>query len=316
MEQTKLYTGYGDKGYTQTLSQKRISKADALIDLIGTLDEFSAAIGIAKTQTGKKDLRKDIEAIEKKMISVMGELAGGKVSVTEDCIRVVEEMTDRYDSGAICDFTQISSTPLSAQLNFARTVIRRAERIGAKVMQTGRIRPLTLVYINRMSDLLYAMARNAQADKAPQIEAEGAVVMQELTLNLAKEISLAVEMRAEQLGKRLVVAITDAGANLMLLHSMTGAYLASCQIAQDKAYTSVALKMPTQTALEESRGGSLDGLGITDRNRLCLLGGGAPLIAGGRIIGGVGVSGGTAEEDTAFAEFAALYLERRLSDCE
>ena len=63
--------------------------------------------------------------------------------------------------------------------------------------------------------------------------------------------------------------------------------------------------------MAESRGGKLDGLMVTDRNRVSLLGGGYPLIAGGRLIGGIGVSGGTAEEDTEFAHFGALYIERR-----
>ena len=118
---------------------------------------------------------------------------------------------------------------------------------------------------------------------------------------MAKEISLAVEKRAEETGKRVVIAILDDGANLMLLHSMPDSYIASRQIAQDKAYTAVALKMPTHVALEESRGGALDGLCATDSNRLMLLGGGEPLIINGRVAGGIGVSGGTAEEDTEFA---------------
>lgn len=316
MEQTKLYTGYGDRGYTQTIAQKRISKADFLIDLIGTLDEFCASLSIAKNQTGKKELRADLDAIQKKMSQIMGELAGGKISVTDECISTLEQMTDSYDAKAPETLISLGQNPLSAQLNFSRTVIRRAERIAAKVMQTGRIRALTMVYLNRMSDLMYAMTRYCENAPAQKDVSEKGTAMQELTLDFAKELSLAVEKRAEQLGKKVVVAIMDAGANLVLLHSMTGAYLASCQIAQDKAYTAVALKMPTQTALEESRGGTLDGLCVTDKNRLSLLGGGTPLIANGKIIGGIGVSGGTAEEDTGFAEFAALYLERRLSDCE
>ena len=123
---------------------------------------------------------------------------------------------------------------------------------------------------------------------------------------------MAVERRAESLGKKVVVAILDSGAKLMLLHAMKDSYIASVQIAQDKAYTAVALKMPSHIALKESRGGALDGLTPTDNNKLLLLGGGMPLTIKGRIVGGIGVSGGTAEEDTDFSEFGAMYLERRL----
>ncbi len=130
-----------------------------------------------------------------------------------------------------------------------------------------------------------------------------------LTLNLAKELSLAVERYAEAIGVKPVIAIVDSGANLMLLHATDDSYIASRKIAMDKAYTSASLKMPTITALRESRGGALDGL--TAGDGICLLGGGEPLTVGGRIIGAIGVSGGTAEQDTHLAEFAGEYLLRR-----
>ena len=159
------------------------------------------------------------------------------------------------------------------------------------------------------------MARYAQIEKKSPSKLIGAVSDEynHLTLDLAKEIALAVEKKAESMGKKVVIAILDGGANLMLLHSMNDAYIASSQIAQDKAYTAVSLKMPTHIALEESRGGNLDGLTPTDSNHLMLLGGGMPLIINGKVVGGLGVSGGTAKEDTDFAEFGAMYLERRLN---
>ena len=68
MSNSGLYTGFGDKGYTQTLKNKHIPKSDELINLLGTIDEFSAALGVAKAASYDKDLIKDIEAIQKKMI--------------------------------------------------------------------------------------------------------------------------------------------------------------------------------------------------------------------------------------------------------
>ena len=96
-----------------------------------------------------------------------------------------------------------------------------------------------------------------------------------MTIAMAKELAEAVEKAATILGVKVVVAIRDEGANLVLLHAMDDSYIASIQASQDKAYTAVALKMPTHIALDESRGGSLDGL--TNGNGILLLGGGYPL---------------------------------------
>lgn len=312
MSNSGLYTGFGDKGYTQTLKNKHIPKSDELINLLGTIDEFSAALGVAKAASFDKDLIKDIEAIQKKMIEVMGEIAGGEISVKEECVKTVERMTDSYAEEGFSEFTISGDNTVSANLNLARTIIRRGERIATKLNMSGRIRSLTLVYLNRLSDLVYAMAEHAKKDKKPvEINAKSDTIT-ELTLDLAKEISLAVEKRAESMGKKVVIAVLDGGANLMLLHAMKDSYIASVKIAQDKAYTSVALKMPSHVALKESRGGTLDGLVPTSSNGLLLLGGGMPLVINGKVVGALGVSGGTAEEDIAFSEFGAMYLERRL----
>ena len=98
---------------------------------------------------------------------------------------------------------------------------------------------------------------------------------EKMTIAMAKELAEAVEKAATILGVKVVVAIRDEGANLVLLHAMDDSYIASVQASQDKAYTAVALKMPTHIALDESRGGSLDGL--TNGNGILLLGGGYPL---------------------------------------
>lgn len=320
----KIYTGFGDKGYTRTMKNMRIPKSDSLIELLGNLDEFTAVLNISKTAVKDKKLFDDIEAVQKKIIEISGEIAGGKTSVTKDCISAIERMIDEYETltGGFRGFEVTDSNFASAQLNVARTVIRRAERSCVKVGQFGRIQSVTLVYLNRLSDLIYFFARYAQISGSKNMRMEAVnmanddtkiLSVEKLTLGLVKEIALAVERQAESMGLNVVIAILDEGANLMLLHSMDNAYIASCQIAQDKAYTAVSLKMSTQTALEESRGGALDGLTATTGNGLLLLGGGMPLRMNGKIVGGLGVSGGTAEEDIDFAQFGADYLERRLS---
>lgn len=129
-------------------------------------------------------------------------------------------------------------------------------------------------------------------------------------LALAKEMAHCIEQAAEALGVRAVIAITDEGGRLILMEAMDGSYIASITAAQEKAYTSVALKMPTHEALAASRGGALDGL--TNGNGILMLGGGYPVIYNGSVIGGIGVSGGTKEQDMSLARAGILYFEKRL----
>lgn len=309
-----LYSGFGDNGYTQTCNNRHIQKTDLIIELLGTLDEFTSVLGVAKTYACDKSLFSDIELVQKKLVSVMGEVAGAEQSVTADCISTVEKMCDKYCPESVSEFCLPGTNPLSAQLDVARTVMRRAERIAVKTYQLGRVSNSLLVYFNRLSDLIFAMARYSEKKTVKDFNMNITGVSQGLTLEFAKELSLAIEKRAQELGKNVVIAITDTGSNLVLLHSMDNAYIASSQIAQDKAYTSVALKMPTHIALIESRGGDLDGLSETSSNRISLLGGGYPLVLNGLLIGGLGVSGGTAKEDTDFARFGASYVERRFEN--
>ena len=161
MTDFKLYTGYGDRGYTQTITGRRVPKSDDIIHLLGTLDEFSANLGLAKAQCGDEALRRDIEAVQKKLVGIMGEIAGGEPSVTEECVRTAEEMTDRYQPHGLSAFTLPGENIVSAQLDVARTVVRRAERVAAKLGAMGRVKPQTLAYLNRLSDLIYAMAQYA-----------------------------------------------------------------------------------------------------------------------------------------------------------
>ena len=216
---------------------------------------------------------------------------------------MIDKYGDKFEG-----FKNTDENPVSAHLSLARAVCRRAERQAVKLNQQGRVKIHVLSWLNRMSDLLYAMSQYASRDFTKKTEA-GTYETGKMNLSLAKELSLATEKYAETMGVKPVIAICDAGANLVLLHAVDDSYIASRKIAMDKAYTSVSLKMPTITALKESRGGALDGL--TAGEGLCLLGGGEPLIAGGKVIGGIGVSGGTSEQDTNLAAFAAEYYKRR-----
>ncbi len=133
------------------------------------------------------------------------------------------------------------------------------------------------------------------------------VCVEDINLKKAKALIDAVEKAAQIMNLNVVVAVVNKGANLVALHAMDDSYIASIKAAQDKAYTSASLKMSTQRALEESRGGALDGL--SNGNGLLLLGGGEPLVKDGQLCGAIGVSGGSKEQDMMLARVAVKIFQ-------
>ena len=127
-----------------------------------------------------------------------------------------------------------------------------------------------------------------------------------LGLDLALELTAAARKKAEEIGVPMVIAVVDTGGNLIALKRMDDALLVSINIAANKAYTAVALKMPTHELAKAAQPGEpLFGIHTTDGCRIVIFGGGFPLKKGGEIVGGIGVSGGSVEEDMACA-MAAL----------
>ena len=155
--------------------------------------------------------------------------------------------------------------------------------------------------------------------KAPVIEISGSLkkekvsLTEKVTLNLkiSKEIAYCIEKAAEAMGINVVIAVVDCAGRLICLEAMDDSYIASIKAAQEKAFTAVALKMPTHIALKESRGGSLDG--YTNGNGILMLAGGTPVKYDGKIVGAVGVSGGTKDQDMLLSEIGTVYLEKRVN---
>jgi uncharacterized protein GlcG (DUF336 family) len=116
------------------------------------------------------------------------------------------------------------------------------------------------------------------------------------------------------MGVNAVVAIADEGRNLKLCECMYNSYLASRDVAINKSYTVVALKMSTAKLATLARpDGPLYGIQHTNGGRIVIFGGGDPLELGGRIIGGLGVSGGSAEQDTALSAYGKKVFEEYFS---
>jgi len=121
--------------------------------------------------------------------------------------------------------------------------------------------------------------------------------IKELSLEIVKEMAAAAEAKAASMNVPVVFAAVDAGANLMLMHRMENAFITSVDIAINKAFTSAALKIGTNEVTPNIQpGASLYGLQLTNNCRIITFGGGFPIIVDGKVVGAVGVSGGTVEE--------------------
>jgi len=130
-----------------------------------------------------------------------------------------------------------------------------------------------------------------------------------INLCMAKRLIAKVEEKAKEMGLSVVVAVSDSAGNPVAVECMDGSYLASYDIAVKKAYTVVALKMSTLTLKNLSQPGqSLYGIQFTNDGKLVIFGGGDPLIYNSNIIGGIGVSGGSEDQDVELSEYGAKCL--------
>ena len=127
----------------------------------------------------------------------------------------------------------------------------------------------------------------------------------DISLSLARKLIAKVEERASEMGVNAVVAVANNSGRTIAVECMDNSFLASFDIAVNKAFTCVALKMSTKKLSELAQpGASLYGIQFTNSGKIVIFGGGEPLEVGNSIIGAVGVSGGTEKQDTELATFA------------
>lgn len=312
---TKLYTRAGDAGHASTLTRLNIPKSSPIFDVLGTLDELGAQLGIAKRHAAI--VAPILEQLQQDIVAVSAELAGGKRYVDRDRVEQLERAIDAVTENADDKFRFVlaGSTVGGAALDVARTVARRAERCAVTASQTGGFTREMLAWLNRLSDLLYALARLCDHGASQMTVAAALATVMTVEGFCDKAIALcqAVRAYAAQQGVKIVTAVCDAGGNPVAMLRADDAYIASVDIAMNKAFTAVSLKMSTEELSRLAQpGGSLYGIQFTNNNRIVIFGGGVPLTADGAIVGGFGVSGGTAEQDTAFAEYAKEYYEKEL----
>ena len=131
-----------------------------------------------------------------------------------------------------------------------------------------------------------------------------------ITQSLTLKILEAVTNKAEELGIKINAAVVDEGANLKAFIRMDEAALLSSEIAQNKAYTAAAFGKPTHEWYPMIKDEPALLTGIVHTKKLVVFGGGIPLTVGGIIVGGIGVSGGTSEEDVLCAQAGLAVFEK------
>ena len=127
-----------------------------------------------------------------------------------------------------------------------------------------------------------------------------------VTLADAKRMIEAGEKKADEIGQPMNIAVADAGGNLVAHVRMDGAWIGSIDISQKKAYTSRAFDIATKDLAEHSQSGKqFFGIHASNDGKIMIFAGGVPLKKGGQVVGAVGVSGGSGDQDHAVAEAAA-----------
>lgn len=260
--------------------------------------------------------------------------------IQSENIEALEQLIDRCMAAipAVKGFVLPGQTKAASFLHQARTVARRAERRLVQLAEEAEIRPELLKYINRLSDALYAMSREedhrgkweqaiaeiskryqqamtntaqTQATQAKPVHPQGETAPALDFMSVHLLIKEAVQA-ARRIGVPVVISIVDAHGNLINTYRMPEALLVSVDLAPKKAYTAVAMKTAThQLNSAIQPGGDLYQIEISLAGNIVTFGGGYPLYLDGKIVGGLGISGGSVQEDMQIAEAALESFNRR-----
>lgn len=166
-----LYTRKGDKGTTKTFGcDQRISKSSIIAEALGTLDEANSFLGIVKVLANKKKIKigkvsfgQIVHECQNNLFIIQAEVAGAKKTISKDKVKEIENIVDTIEKTLppIKSFFISGGTKLTASFDFARTLARRAERrvVAVHDEKFVKVGSHSLAYLNRLSSLLYALAR-------------------------------------------------------------------------------------------------------------------------------------------------------------
>ena len=167
---TRIYTGGGDRGETSLGDGSRVSKLDCRIASFGTVDELNALIGVVLADGETGTFGEVLARVQNELFDVGADLSvpwgvSDRLRVDDEMIAGIERDCDRFnaDLAELRSFILPGGTETAARLHVARTVCRRAEREVLAAAEEVTLNPLVLIYLNRLSDLLFILARTANA---------------------------------------------------------------------------------------------------------------------------------------------------------
>jgi ATP:cob(I)alamin adenosyltransferase len=307
-----IYTKSGDSGETSLYGGTRITKDSLRVWCYGTVDEADGVLGVVHASTDVPKVKDIVRAIQRKLFVLNVELAADeskqkllKECITEDDISYLEGIIDEYTNefGKMTGFSIPGETVCSALLHVARTVIRRCERHVVALAKEEYVSKDVLKYINRLSDVLFVLGKIEVFEgfvKRVAGKISSVAGLKDKDGWFEERCSIlcrAAISESEKLGVPISIAIVDESGTLAYFHRMPGAVLVSVGIAQNKAYTSASIGLPTSELSElASPGGSLFGINTADP-KYVIFGGGFPLFQEGMLVGAFGISGASVEED-------------------
>ena len=172
MRITKVYTRAGDKGETSLVGGARVSKASLRVEAYGEVDELNSVIGLARARTQDQEISETLGMIQNDLFTLGADLASpSEIDVPRidaSFVERIEEWADRFleQTKPLREFILPGGSEAGATLHLARTVARRAERRVVALSENEQLNPETIAYLNRLSDLLFIIARvvNHRAD--------------------------------------------------------------------------------------------------------------------------------------------------------
>jgi cob(I)alamin adenosyltransferase len=167
---TRIYTRGGDAGETSLGDGSRVSKLDGRIEAFGAVDELNAAVGVVLADEVPPQLRPVLERVQNELFDLGADLSvpvgvEGRLRVEQPLVDRLEQDCDTFnaDLPELRSFVLPGGTAAAAELHVARTICRRAERETLRAAREHDVSPLVAVYLNRLSDLLFILARAANA---------------------------------------------------------------------------------------------------------------------------------------------------------
>jgi cob(I)alamin adenosyltransferase len=167
---TRIYTGGGDRGETSLGDGTRVSKVDCRIAAFGAVDELNSLLGVVLTADVSDEVREVLTRVQNELFDLGADLSvpfgvTDRLRITHDQIATLERDCDRFnaDLPELTSFVLPGGSEVAARLHVARAVCRRAEREALEAAEELEINQRALVYLNRLSDLLFILARAANA---------------------------------------------------------------------------------------------------------------------------------------------------------